>query len=113
MPNEVDYTQTAPGHLLRQKVERLGYYVLMMDRWMDMDRAQGVRITEMRVKLRRGDQQDVLIVIKAEKEGRAFVGFHSSQDASEAIKGAVARVENGTMVWKYDEWAAAPEGSAD
>jgi hypothetical protein len=48
---------------------------------------------------------EFLVIIRASLEGRAFVGFTSGYDIGAALRLAIARVENGSMSWKEDQYA--------
>lgn len=97
---EIDYGKTAPGILMREQVERMGYSLLLLNQWGDRDVSQGVRVTELRVRLPSPDRPECLVVVKGMKDGQRLVGFHSGTDPGDTLKGAIERTHNGTMVWR-------------
>lgn len=105
MPGEVSFDKTAPGHLMREEVLRLGYALLSTNRWLDGERAQGVYIMSLKVRMPTEDHPECLVIVSAFKEGLRLVGFNTSDSPAEAIKGAIQRIENGTMVWREDNYS--------
>lgn len=101
---DVRFEATAQGHLMQQELVRLGAVLLSTNRWLDGARALGVNIVSLKVRMPTTDRPECLVVVQAEKEGKRLVGFHSSDTPSEAVRGAIARVENGTMVWRGDAY---------
>lgn len=100
--NGVPFEKTALGHLMQEEVLRLGYSLLSTNRWLDGERALGVYLKALKLRLPTEDRSDCLVIVTAVKDGMRLVGFHSADTPAEAVKGAVARVENGTMVWRHD-----------
>jgi hypothetical protein len=85
-------------------VKRAGLALVKLQQLFSREEWDEMRILEMRAKLKE-DTGDVLVIVKAEHEGRRFVGFHGAANAAEAIAGAVDRVEKNQMKWKFDVYA--------
>jgi len=47
-----------------------------------------------------------LVVMRVNTEEQPVVAFHSAGTFAEALKGALERFENGSLVWKDDAYAA-------
>jgi len=66
----------------------------------------GMVITGMNIRFPGDSQGDTLVIVKGyDQEGQACVAFHGAWSFAEAVGGAIARVKNGTMKWKIDEFA--------
>lgn len=105
----VRFEATAQGHLMREELARAGGQILMMNRWLDGERALGVRILSLKLRLPTEARPECVVVVSGYKDGTYLVGFHSADMPAEAIRGAVARVENGTMVWRNDQYQPEPD----
>lgn len=102
--NTVRFEATAQGHLMREELVRLGGTILTMNRWLDGERAQGVYMISLKVRMPTEGRSDCLVVVQAQKGNQRLVGFHSADTPAEAVRGAIARVENGTMIWRGDSY---------
>lgn len=98
----VAYEATATGHLMREHVERLGASLLKTDRWLAGPRAQGVLVAGLRLRMPNEEHPECLVVCRGVKEGVFLIGFHSADTPSEALRGAVERIENGSMIWREE-----------
>lgn len=106
---EVRFEATAQGHLMMQELTRLGAVVLSTNRWVEGERALGVVVTGLKLRMPTEERPDCLVIVSALKGDRVLVGFHSADMPAEAIRGAIARVENGTMVWRNDLYSGQDE----
>lgn len=85
-----------------RKRQRLQLLLWALDDWMFKEDAMGMRILSIRVQTRGNSGGEKLVVVKAQHEGRAYVGFHSSETAEDAILGALDRVRNADLKWRED-----------
>jgi len=69
-------------------------------------------ITEIRIRRPKTDAGEVLVILKAEAEGKHFVAFHAGVDGPTALSGALTKAKENGLKWSEDKWTqqALPEG---
>jgi hypothetical protein len=89
-----------------EKVERsvmlaLKYLDRSMSEWNTLD----VQIYSLRIRSPRDKDDDFLVVLRGEgSSGEKVVAFHGALSLPEAIGGTGARLRNGTLSWKVDQY---------
>jgi hypothetical protein len=74
----------------------------MLDEWLEMSGEMVDRLIEVRVKGPKTIGGDTLVIVKALVEGKRKIAFHSAASSSEAVKGALEKVYNDSLVFKDD-----------
>lgn len=91
-----------------KQVRALGFAVLNLQKANEKPGEDGSRITDIRFKLDADSRTSVLVVIKAESEGDAVVGFAGGPDLATAILSTGSKLARGVMKWREDRpWAPA------
>lgn len=82
-----------------------GLALAQIDRALQGYRDLAVQISGFSVRGPRGPGDEVFLVIRGEdEEGAPVVSFHSAFTLTEAIRGLDARLSNGTLKWRADEF---------
>lgn len=64
-----------------------------------------VHLSGLSVKAPKGEGEELLIVIRGiDADGMPVVAFHSAFSLSEAVRGLAARLNNGTLRWRPDDF---------
>lgn len=64
-----------------------------------------VDVQTIKLKLGVADHVETMAIVTAlGSDGTPLVGFHTAMEPSEALVGALNRVENGAMRWRIDEY---------
>lgn len=100
-----------PGNSLASQAQyqrdmlRLGETISRMERILDrMFEEEWIpKRVSIKVPVNQGDEY--LVIITAESPGGPVVAFTSGQSFAEAIRVAIARIENGSVKWKEDAYA--------
>lgn len=89
--------------LSQEKAERL--LVLLERIWHPLESARlsEMDITEIRIRGPRDGQPEIMVIVKGVVDGVQVVGFHSADNASDAIKGALERVQNRQLKLREDK----------
>lgn len=86
--------------------EQSGDAVLYLTRCMHSRMSSDYDVTGLKFKGASGDQGEVLAIIQAfDKEGTPVVAFHAAPTFGECLNGVAARLRNGSLKWKVDEYA--------
>lgn len=64
----------------------------------------GLEVISMGVRLPQYVGGDYLVTVRAYKDGEAVVGFHGADTFADVARGVLARMENGSMKWRKDEY---------
>jgi len=97
-PQDFRYTQV--------RLASIGEAVAELGAAMEGYRDLQVDITGMSVRGPAVRNGEFLITVRGvDHEGLPVVAFHGATDFGEALRGISARVNNGTMKWKADEYA--------
>lgn len=87
-------------------------YVFSLGRaWLDFERIAhdmghaGTPIKRVTLKGPLVEGGSALIILTADSEEGPVVAFHNVDDLGTAIKGLAARLQNGSLKWKVDEYA--------
>jgi len=56
------------------------------------------------IKFKGDGRADYLLVLRMGDGSGKYVSFHSGDSLAECIRGTVARLENGSIKWKVDEY---------
>ncbi len=83
-------------------LKRLGASLERLDVWVSEAPDDEHFVTGFKVVVRYGTIGDVLIVVQADSADGGVVAFHTADLVSEAIKGVMNRLDNGTLKWKED-----------
>jgi hypothetical protein len=73
----------------------------MIERLFDND----MEISGMSIRVPSGEGEDYFVVVRARIGNDAKVGFNSDATFAGALRGTLARIENGSMRWKDDDYA--------
>lgn len=87
---------------MAQQIARKGEVLLDIDDQVDNPRDSGIRYTDLRVKLEVGDGEEVLAIIKRERDGLKEIAFHYGPSVGTVLEGLVGRMKNGSLKWKED-----------
>jgi hypothetical protein len=63
-----------------------------------------VRVTNINLKLADYEGGEVFVIVKAVTGDQKIVGFTSGSNALDAVRRAVASLENGSMKWREDKY---------
>ena len=97
--NEVRYGQ--------EQFERIGEALEQIGRACEGYRELSVQPTGMSIRAPRSREGEYLVVIRGEdNEGMPVVAFNSGHSIGEAVRGVEARLSNGTLRWREDEFAS-------
>lgn len=77
--------------------------LMSLEQFVDVDEDVQMRITEIRVRVRRDPTEETLVIVKGRYEGDQLVAFHSAREPGEALRGALERLENRSLTWKVDK----------
>jgi hypothetical protein len=91
-----------------KKIEAMGFAMLELDRQLRSWRNMSATITEIRIKGATENNPNVLVVVKAKRDGKRVVGFHSHLEPAEALRGALARVQSDSLSYKEDKYTDKP-----
>ena len=95
---EARLLKAAEGHVARVG-DAVMYLALCVedppggDRW----------LKEIRIKVRYGEEGDVLVVVKAEGSEGNQVAFHSGDRVDDVVIGLANRLRNGSLKWREDK----------
>ena len=103
--NDVPGNAVLSAALLGRQVERLGIAALRMDAHLEKLQEQGIEVKALRFVYRGGVRGEVLCVVTAHTENGGIVAFHNGDTFGEVMKGIAARMGNGSLKWKEDEYA--------
>jgi len=102
---EHDGQALAAARSYAAEMVRIGEAVSGFEHLLDRLDEANIMIASVRVKVPLGDEVDYLIIVRARQEGRGVVGFHAGTTLRETLVGTIARLSNGSMKWKDDEYA--------
>jgi hypothetical protein len=81
---------------------KIGERMLGADTVFERSYTRGDVVLSMSLRVPELDGEDWLVTVRAYQEARRVVGFHAAPTFSEAVVGALNRLENGSMKWKDD-----------
>lgn len=99
-----------PGNAIETAAQRQRFLVRLGKGWVDFcDACQrasghGLFITGMTIKGELGEPDEILVVLRAEGEEGAVVAFHSTAEPLGLWTGLAARMDNGNLKWRKDEY---------
>jgi hypothetical protein len=73
---------------------------MMLERLFEDD----IEILGLSVRVPSGEGEEYFIVVRARVGNDKRVGFNSATTFVEALRGTLARIENGSMIWKEDKY---------
>lgn len=88
---------------MAKQIAKKGEVLLDLDDQVSDPRDDGVRYTELRVKLDIGEGEEVLGIMKREGPEGKQITFHYGQSIGVVLEGLVARLKNGTLKWREDK----------
>lgn len=89
-----------------QTLLAVGEAVLWLDAALQNTRSLSIEVVGLNVRRPRHDGDEVFLVVKGlDAEGTPCVAFHSAFTLGEALRGLEARLRNGTLKWKVDQFA--------
>lgn len=103
--NDVPGNAMLSAALLGRQVEKLGIAALRMDAHLETLQDNGIEVKALRFVYRAGIRGEVLCVVTAQTESGGLVAFHNGDSFGEVMKGIAARMGNGSLKWKEDEYA--------
>lgn len=83
---------------------RLAEQLVRADRTFERLAEEELEVVGMSVKLPEYAGGDYLVTVRAFKGGVAVVAFHGSDQFADVVRGAIARLENGSMRWRDDNY---------
>lgn len=83
-------------------VRALGFAVMNLQKASELPGEDGVRVTEIRLKLDADNRTSVLVVVKGIDDEGAVVGFTGGRDLEAAVLSLEGRLKAGTMRWRED-----------
>lgn len=91
---------------LQGRFENIGRSVCLLDH-IDSPHWRGeVVLTGLSLRVAKEEYGEALVVLRGiDGEGAPVVGFHSSVGAADALAGAMARMQQGTITWRLDDYA--------
>lgn len=101
----VDGNSVASAAEFDRQMQQLGIALMRFEGVADRLYDQETSLLSMSIRLKGDGRADYLIVLRARYEGAAWVSFHSADTLAEAMRGMVARLENGSVKWKEDQYA--------
>jgi hypothetical protein len=103
MPRE----DAAGGRFTSKVFEAVGESVESLGAAMQGYRNLSVEVTGLSVRGPRVRGDEFLVVVKGlDEAGLPVVAFHSAMELGEALRGVEARISNGTLKWRADEFKA-------
>lgn len=99
-----------PGNSLGSQLEyqrqliRLAESLLRFETVADSVFDRGDELMYISCRLKGSARSEYLLVLKARIGGVPVVSFHAAETLAEALRGLIARVENGSVKWKVDEY---------
>lgn len=91
--------------LFDREMIKIGRAVLSLQSRLEHMADEGVEVKALRLTYRNGVHGEVLCVVTAGTESGGIVAFHSADGLGEVLKGVSARMVNGSIKWKEDEYA--------
>ena len=86
---------------------KAGSAVMNLDRLTHPSWSGEIEIVSFRLRLGQpGHEENLVVVQGVNGSGEPVVAFHSADEASDALVGAINRVLNGQLRWKADEYKA-------
>jgi hypothetical protein len=93
-----------PGRETTQMIQT-GVAISALDAMLNGYRRLDVEITGFSVRAPKVQGGEFLLVIRGIEEDVSVVAFHSSTDLTEAFRSLEARINNGSLKWRLDEYA--------
>lgn len=81
--------------------QQLVRFDTILERLFDDD----TEIKGMSIKVPNAEGEDYFVVVRARIGNDAMVGFNSDATFAGALRGTLARIENGSMRWRLDDYA--------
>lgn len=92
----------------------LGSSLMLLDHITSTNWRGQVLLTGLSMRCPLEERGEFLVVLKGEdSDGAPVVGFHGAFSASEALVGAVERMNNGTIKWRIDQYAQGKGAAGD
>jgi hypothetical protein len=89
-----------------QDAERVGNHVRYVDAVMQGWRDLQVDVVGLSVRGPEYEGGEYLVTVRGvDHEGARVVAFHSATSLMEILCGVSARLQNGSLAWKADQWA--------
>jgi hypothetical protein len=93
------------GRYTSKTFEAVGEAVESLGAAMQGYRSLSVDVTGFSIRGPRGRGDEFLVVVKGlDESGQPLVAFHSAMELGECLRGVEARISNGTLKWRSDEF---------
>lgn len=90
--------------LERESRKRLRLQLLLyaLDEWFEGSETTSMRMNQVVIRNGRDRGGEVLVILKASEDDRAYVAFHSGETAEGALRGALEKVRNESTKWREE-----------
>ena len=104
--------QDMPGNAMESQAQyqrqmvRLAEQLVRAERTFDNLFDEDVVVLRMTIRLPQYEGQEYMVIVGARSPEGRVVTFHSSETFAEAVRGALARLENRSNKWREDKYAS-------
>lgn len=100
VPGDARFSQA----LFDREVHRCGMAVYKLQRRIETLRDDEIYVKAIRIKFSEYEGGEVMAVVTANMQSGPFVAFHGGGSLKEVLAGLSARMENGSLKWKEDQY---------